>query len=141
MITNEDVKFIRFSSFCDDRGSLIPIESQKSIPFDIERIFYVYGINGQEIRGKHSHYKTQQVLICLKGSCIVICKDGKSTKEYMLDSPEIGLFIPEMIWDEQIYRSPDTILLVLSSTKYDKSDYIEDWSLFLEEKEKEESKK
>lgn len=134
MRTNEDVKIINFYRFSDNRGNLVPVESQSTIPFGIERIFYVYGINGKEVRGQHSHYKTQQVLVCLRGSCTVICKDGKSVKEYILDSPDLGLFIPEMIWDEQIYHSPDTILLVLSNTKYDKSDYIEDWELFLREK-------
>ena len=53
-----------------------------------------------------------------------------SEKRYLLDSPEKGLFIPNMIWDEQIYESDDTILLVLSDTAYDKDDYIENWEKY-----------
>ena len=125
-----NVKILDFKSFCDPRGSLCPIEFS-SLPIDVKRIFYVYGVPDKEIRGEHSHYNTNQILVCLSGSCTVICKDGKEERKYLLDNPAKGLLIPSMIWDEQIYNSSDTVLLVLSDTKYDKSDYIEDWNDYL----------
>jgi len=124
-----DVKFLKIKCFNDNRGNLCPIEFS-NLPIEINRIFYVYGVKDRKVRGKHSHYKTNQILICLSGICTVICKDGISEKRYLLDSPEKGLFIPNMIWDEQIYESDDTILLVLSDTVYDKDDYIENWEKY-----------
>ena len=66
-------------------------------------------------------------MVCLNGACEVLCKDGKAERKIILDSPSQGILIPEMIWDEQIYASPETILLVFSSTKYNRDDYIEGW--------------
>jgi len=120
------VEKIEIQKFDAERGILCPIEFD-SLPISVERIFYVYGVNNKEIRGNHSHYKTNQILICLSGKCLVTCRNGKEVEEYVLDSPDNGLLIRSMIWDEQIYASKDTVLLVLSDTKYDKSDYIESW--------------
>lgn len=124
--TVKDVKEIHIKCHEDSRGLLFPLEFA-DLPIKINRIFYVTDVKDQSVRGEHSHYKTKQILICLKGECLVRCKDGKEVKEWSLKSPSTGLFIPNMIWDEQIYSTPDTILLVLSDTSYDKSDYIEDW--------------
>tara|TARA_B100000214_G_scaffold367041_1_gene336722 strand:+ start:704 stop:1129 length:426 start_codon:yes stop_codon:yes gene_type:complete len=126
-----DVSFLDFNLFYDSRGSLCPIEFHM-LPIDVKRLFYVYGVPDRKIRGEHAHYKTNQILICISGSCQVICKDGESEKNYMLDSPDKGLLIPKMIWDEQIYETKDTVLLVLSDTEYNKDDYIEDWEKYLE---------
>tara|TARA_R110002110_G_scaffold1868_12_gene8430 strand:- start:459 stop:881 length:423 start_codon:yes stop_codon:yes gene_type:complete len=132
--TVEEVKKISFTNHTDNDGYLVPLESlSDQIPFDIKRVFYVYGVKDQKIRGKHAHLKTEQVLICLSGECRVICKDGKTSKELTLNSPTEAVYIPNLIWDEQIYKTRDTILLVLSSTTYDRSDYIEDWEQFVSE--------
>ena len=133
--TIDDVKILNFKSFINDDGILVPLESNSQIPFDIKRIFYVYGVKNQQTRGQHAHYKTQQVLICIKGECQVICHDAQSSKKFLLKSPTQAIYIPEMIWDEQIYMSEDTILLVLSNTLYDKFDYIEDYNEFKKLKE------
>ena len=128
--TVDDVKFLDIKTVVDDNGNLIPIESGADIPFDIERVFYVYGVRDEEKRGRHAHYKTKQVLICLHGKTEVIVKDGIQERRYLLESPQQVLYIPEMIWDEQVYRTEDTALLVLSNTHYDPSDYIHDYDLF-----------
>lgn len=120
------VEKISIKKFDAERGILCPIEFDV-LPIDVKRIFYVYGVDNKEIRGNHSHYKTSQILICLSGKCLVTCKNGKEVEEYTLETPDVGLLIKNMIWDEQIYASKDTVLLVLSNTKYDKSDYIESW--------------
>lgn len=129
-ITTDDVKFIDIRTIVDDNGNLVPIESGQSVPFDIKRVFYVYGVRDEEKRGNHAHYTTQQVLICLHGKVEVIVKDGKKEVRYLLESPQQALYIPEMIWDEQVYRTEETALLVLSNTHYDPSDYIHDFEQF-----------
>jgi dTDP-4-dehydrorhamnose 3,5-epimerase-like enzyme len=111
-------------------GNLVPIESNYDVPFHIKRIFYVYGVKNQDDRGKHAHYKTKQVLICLNGKVEVLVNDGVKEKKYLLESPQQALYIPEMIWDEQIYLSEDTVLLVLSNMKYEPNDYINDFNTF-----------
>ena len=129
-ITLEDVKFFNARTMVESDGYLTPIEGNIDVAFDIKRIFYVYGVKNQDDRGKHSHYKTQQVLYCLSGKVEVLVHDGWRSKKFLLESPQQGLFIPELIWDEQKYLSEDTVLLVLSNTIYNPSDYINDFEVF-----------
>jgi dTDP-4-dehydrorhamnose 3,5-epimerase-like enzyme len=131
----EDVKFFSVKNIIENDGNLIPIESGKDIPFNIERIFYVYGVRNNKKRGKHAHFKTKQVLICLYGKVEVIVKDGYREARYLLESPQQALYIPEMIWDEQVFRTEDTVLLVLSNTNYDPGDYIHEFDNFKQMKE------
>jgi len=130
MITINDVKLLELKTFVDSEGSLVPLESGLSIPFEIKRVFYVFGVHDQKDRGEHRHYKTEQVLICLSGRVRVLCDDGKNRKEWTLDKPNQALYIPNLIWDEQTYLSPDSVLLVLANTKYDELDYIVDYDEF-----------
>jgi len=129
-ITINDVKFFNTRTMVEPDGNLVPIESNYDVPFHIKRIFYVYGVKNQNDRGKHAHYKTKQVLICLNGKVEVLVNDGVKEKKYLLESPQQALYIPEMIWDEQIYHSEDTVLLVLSNMKYEPNDYINDFNIF-----------
>ena len=132
MITLEDIKLINLSTHVEPDGNLVPIEFNKDIPFKVRRVFYVYGVHDQLDRGQHSHYNTKQVLICLNGEVEVICDDGCERKTWILNDPSNALYIPELIWDEQIYKSNDTVLLVLASTNYEVNDYIEDYDEFKE---------
>ena len=130
MTTLNNVKLLELETFVDLEGSLVPIESGLSIPFEIKRVFYVFEVHDQIDRGEHSHYKTEQVLICLSGKVKVLCDDGKDRKEWILDKPNEALYIPNLIWDEQIYLTSSSVLLVLANTNYDPSDYIEDYEEF-----------
>lgn len=114
----------------DSDGNITPIESNYDLPFHIKRVFYVYGVDDQQVRGKHAHFKTKQLLICLNGEIEVTCKDGLNEKKFLLGSKSQGLYIPEMIWDEQIYKQKDSLLLVLASTKYNPDDYIHNYEEF-----------
>jgi len=128
--TLKDVKEFNLKSFIEPDGKLTPIELDRDIPFDVKRMFYVYDVHDQNDRGKHSHHKTKQILIAVSGRVTVVCDDGKTKRNYVLDEPSRALYIPEMIWDEQIYHSEDSVLLVLANTNYDFSDYIEDYEKF-----------
>ena len=126
-----DVKLLELNTIMSNGGSLVPIESQKDVPFPIERVFYVYDVENVHNRGQHSHYETKQVLICLRGKIEVICDDGTDREKYVLNSPNEAIYIPEMIWDEQTYFSKDTVMLVLANTPYKRDDYIEDYERFV----------
>ena len=131
MTTLEDVKEFSLKTFWEPDGKLTPIELDRDIPFEVKRMFYVYDVHDQNDRGKHSHHKTKQILIAVSGRINVKCDDGMGgVREWELRTPWNALYIPEMIWDEQIYNSKDSILLVLSNTNYDPSDYIEDYEMF-----------
>lgn len=130
MRTLNDVKTFRFREFVEPDGNLIPIEGGSDIPFDIKRIFYVYGVHDQDDRGKHAHYQTKQILICLQGKIEVTVDDGYMKKKITLDKKNQAVLVPEMIWDEQTYCTKDSILLVLCNTNYDEGDYINDYEEF-----------
>ena len=133
MTTIEDVKLISLRTFVEPDGNLVPIELNRlyrDIPFEVKRVFYVYGVHNQNDRGKHSHYKTKQVLICLSGEVRVMCDDGFSKATWILDKPNQALYIPEMIWDEQVYVTQNSVLLVLANTMYESEDYIENYDEF-----------
>ena len=131
MTTIDDVKRFNLKFFDENDGKLAPIEFRKDIPFKVQRMFYVFGVHNQNDRGKHSHYKTKQLLISINGSIDVKCDDGLGgVKKWTLSKPWNAIYIPEMIWDEQIYKSQDSVLLVLANTLYNPSDYIENFETF-----------
>ncbi len=115
----------------DPRGALVIAEGQSSIPFGIKRLFYIYGCDSSSVRGNHANIKSKFAFITVKGSCKVRAKDGKALdQEYLLDSPEKCLYMPQMIWKEMYDFSEDCVLLVISSEHYDKNEYINDYEEF-----------
>ena len=120
-----------FKSFEDDRGSLMPIEF-KNIGFQPKRIFVVNNVPLGEIRGEHSHYVTQQYLICINGKVKVYLDNGYGVETITLLKNE-GVLIPPLVWDSQEFLTKDASILVVCSTEYDKDDYILDYDSFIRE--------
>ncbi len=123
-------KLMDLKGFTDGRGLLVALESNKSIPFDIKRIYYLTDLKKSEPRGFHAHKNLKQVAICLQGSCRFILDDGKAREEFTLSSPTQGLLIEEMYWREMDQFSEGCVILVLASELYDESDYIRDYNEF-----------
>jgi UDP-2-acetamido-3-amino-2,3-dideoxy-glucuronate N-acetyltransferase len=115
-------------SYTDDRGDLYPINFNE-IPFQPKRMFIVSEVPKGVKRGDHAHFETEQFLICLKGQVEVILYDGYETVKTVLN-PMQGVYVPNLVWDSQIFNTGDDILLVLASTDYDREDYIEDPAVF-----------
>ncbi|WP_201580290.1 FdtA/QdtA family cupin domain-containing protein [Psychrobacter sp. Pi2-52] len=124
-------KILTFPIIGDNRGSLIALQTFQNIPFDIKRIYYIFDTLSGVSRGFHAHQKLQQVLICVKGSCRILLDDGKHKENIILNSPQTGLLIENLIWREMHDFSEDCVLLVLASEYYDESDYIRDYDNFL----------
>jgi len=118
----------------DARGSLTVGEVPTEVPFSPARYFAVYGVPSLSLRGEHAHKKCQQFLICLHGSCRVLLDDGVSRCEVSLDSPDMGVYMPEMIWGTQYRYSADAVLLVFASRPYEADDYLRTYDDFLAEK-------
>lgn len=115
----------------DHRGKLVAIESNRQIPFEIKRVFYIYGTQQDAPRGNHSHYKTKQYLIAVNGKCKVTLTDGRHETTYDLDAPNKGIFQDALIWGSMHDFSSDCVLLVLADHFYDASDYITNYQEFL----------
>jgi acetyltransferase-like isoleucine patch superfamily enzyme len=126
--------FLRRSrSMRDLRGSLVAREAS-DIPIVPVRSFLVFDVAGKEARGEHAHRRCQQFLVAAHGSMHVLCDDGTTQREFFLDSPDLGLYMPPMIWGTQYRYSEDAVLLVFASHPYDPTDYIRDYESFLAEK-------
>lgn len=124
------VKLINLPSFGDERGGLVAIESNHSIPFDVKRLYYIFNTT-QKPRGFHAHIDLKQVAICLKGSCRFILDNGSTKEEVVLDNPTQGLVIEGLIWREMHDFSEDCVLLVLASEHFTEQDYIRNYNEFL----------
>lgn len=116
----------------DERGLLTVIEENHTIPFEIKRVFYIYGTKPDVRRGFHAHYKTRQALIAVSGSCKVLLDNIKRKETVLLDSPTKVLLLEPNDWHEMYDFAPDCVLLVLASHLYDAQDYIRDYDKFLE---------
>ena len=116
----------------DHRGQLVAIEGGDSVPFDIKRVFYIYGTQKKVSRGDHSHYNTKQYLIAVNGSCKVTLDNGKTKQTFDLDEPKKGLFQDALIWGTMHDFSDDCVLLVFANDCYKSEDYITNYSKFLE---------
>ena len=114
-------KLLSLKTLTDERGNLTVIE--KEIPFTINFIFYIYGVD-DSIRGGHRHHKTIQAAFCIKGSCIISNDDDEKQEEFVLDSPDKCLILEPQDWHQMHSFSEDAILMVLASEYYDPSDYI-----------------
>ena len=124
MSLRERCKLFTFRELGDDRGKLVVVEALKDIPFEIKRIFYIYGTNADTVRGQHANRKSDFVLINLSGSCKIRLYD--ETEEYVvtLDRPNVGLYVPKMVWKDMYGFSEDSVLLTLSDEYYDPTEYI-----------------
>jgi len=115
----------------DHRGKLSYIESEKQVPFKIERVYYLYDVPDESKRGSHAHKDLQQLIIPIAGSFDVILDDGNQKKHYHLDSPNRGLYICPMIWRVLENFSPGSVCMVFASRHYDETDYLHDYEEFI----------
>ena len=124
-------KILEFKEFGDERGFLVALEANKNVPFDIKRVYYIYGNKNGVDRGFHAHKNLKQIAVCVSGTCTFILDDGTEKKEFRLDRPNLGLFIDNFIWREMKDFSENCVIMVLASGYYDESDYIRDYDEFL----------
>lgn len=118
----------------DIRGSLSAGEFARSVPFKSKRYFLVYDVPTAETRGEHAHYVCHQFLVAVKGTVHVVADDGVNRQEFVLNRPNIGIYLPPMTWGIQYRYSSDAILLVFASHYYDAGDYIRNYEDFLAQK-------
>lgn len=124
MSLKEECKLIEFVERGDSNGKLVAIESSKDVPFEIKRIFYIYGTTPDTVRGRHANKKSEFVLVNLKGSCKVRLYDDSEEYIVTLDKPNVGVYVPKMVWKDMYDFSKESLLLVLSNEHYDEIEYV-----------------
>lgn len=125
-----DLALLRFKVIGDDRGSLVALEGSRDIPFDIKRVYYIFGTDKSVVRGQHAHRKLQQIIFCPSGSCDFILDDGHERKTVTLNRPDYGILIKNNMWREFTNFSHDCVVMVLASEHYSEDDYIRDYDEF-----------
>lgn len=130
MNLKERCPIIEFADLGDERGKLVVVEGGQTIPFDIKRVFYIYGSDSTVIRGQHANKESEFVLINVAGKSKVRITDTHEEVIVSLDRPMIGVYIPKMIWKDMYDFSRDSVLLVLASTHYDGTEYIRNYDVY-----------
>jgi len=126
-----DCKIIDLPKIADPRGNLTFIEGGRHIPFQIQRVYYLYDTPGGAERGGHAHKGLHQLIVAMSGSYDVVLDDGKQKKRFHLNRSYYGLYVCPLIWRELDNFSSGAVCLVLASNLYDESDYYRDYQEFL----------
>ena len=125
------VQMMEFPQHGDERGHLVVVEGLKDVPFEIKRMFYIYGSDANVVRGRHANRKSEFVLINVAGQSKVRVDDGRGNEAvFSISRPHTGLYLPKMIWKDMYDFSPDSVLLVLSNEAYDPDEDIRDYDDF-----------
>ena len=127
-----DIKRFEFVSNGNEQGQLVALESNKNVPFEIKRVYYIVKTVDDVVRGKHAHRNLQQILICVNGSFKLKLDDGDESVVIEMNKHNEGIYVSNGMWREMYDFAPGTVLLVLASEYYDTNDYIRDYDEFLE---------
>jgi acetyltransferase-like isoleucine patch superfamily enzyme/dTDP-4-dehydrorhamnose 3,5-epimerase-like enzyme len=126
------VSFYELPVIQDLRGSLAVGEIDSSLPFQPQRFFVIFDVPSREVRGAHAHRALHQFLVCLRGDLALLVDDGRRREVISMNSPRLGVHLSPMVWAVQYKFSPDAVLLVLASDKYDPASYIRDYDEYLD---------
>ena len=128
----EQYRILELNEFGDERGNLVVAEGDgMDIPFQIKRVFYMYGSDPAVERGHHANRESEFVLINVSGTSKVKVDNGYETDVIVLDKPRMGLYIPTMLWKDMYDFSADSVLLVLTNTHFNEAEYIRDYDEYL----------
>lgn len=126
-------KILEFGDLGDERGNLVVVEGSQDIPFEIKRVFYIYGSDSEVVRGQHANRNSEFVLINVSGTSKVRVDNGFEEAVIELNRPRMGLYLPTMLWKDMYDFSEDSVLLVLTNTHYDGAEYIRSYEEYLKE--------
>lgn len=122
---------IEVPAITDPRGDLTFIEGGNHVPFEIKRIYYVYNVPVDSLRGGHAHRDLEQVVFALSGSFRMTVDDGRKRQEYYLRNPRKGIYMSRLVWREMDRFSQGAVCMVLASHAFDETDYLRDYDEFL----------
>ena len=134
MTTVDDCRLLDLPRIVRNEGSITPIEGGKDVPFEIARVYYLYDVPGGSSRGGHAHKELLQLMVSIMGSFDVVLDDGSTRRRVHLDRGYYGLYLPKLIWRELENFSSGAICVVLASQSYQESEYIREYSNFIQYK-------
>ena len=117
----------------DPRGNLTFIEGKRHVPFDIQRVFFLYDVPGGAERGGHAHRTLEELIVAMSGSFDVVLDDGHAKRRFQLNRSYYGLYICPMVWREITNFSSGSVCMVLTSKRYDEADYCRDYDAYVRE--------
>ena len=126
MATVSDARFLELPRIASESGFITPVQAQIEIPFDIARVFFLYDIPAGAHRGGHAHRDVEQVIVAAMGAISVELDDGRERRAVELRQPNVGLYVPSMLWSELIDFASGSIAVVLASLPYDEDEYVRD---------------
>ena len=126
----EKCRIIELPRINDPRGNLTFVEGGRHVPFEIQRVYYLYDVPGGAERGGHAHRELQQLVIAMSGSFDIVMDDGKNRRRHHLNRSYFGLYIPPMVWRELDNFSSGSVCMVLASLPFDETDYFRDYDEF-----------
>ena len=132
-MTVKDCKLLKLPKVASEAGSISFVQSITHVPFNIQRIYYLYDLPEQAARGAHGHKKLQQLIIAVAGAFDFIVDDGYEKKTFRLNRPDEGLYVTPMIWRDLCNFEPNSVCLVLASELYDEDDYYRNYDNFLKD--------
>ena len=129
-----DCSIIELNKHHANEGNLTVVENNKTIPFEVKRLYYLYDVPGGEVRGSHAYRETEEFIVALSGSFDVVIDDGKVKQIFSLNRSYYGLYVPKMMWRQMQNFSTNSLALIVTNTEFNRDDYIYDYDLFLKEK-------
>ena len=133
MNIKDQYKILEFDDLGDERGNLVVVEGEQDIPFEIKRVFYIYGSDSEVVRGQHANRNSEFVLINVSGTSKVRVDNGFEEEIIELNRPRMGLYLPTMLWKDMYDFSEDSVLLILANTHYDGAEYIRSYDEYVKE--------
>jgi len=128
-MTKKLTKLVKAPAILTD-GTLVQLQSPE-IPFDVKRVYFIYGVSVGAVRGAHTHKETVQALFCIQGEIVIALDDGKKREKILLNKPNVGVLLEPGMWHEMQDFKKDTLLLVLASEKHEPKDYVRNYEDFL----------
>lgn len=128
-LKNNLVKFVELPQILDD-CVLVFAQTPEHVPFKIKRVYFIGKAHPKFPRGLHAHKKNKQIIFCISGSVKLILDNGRKKEEVILNKPNLGIFLDQMVWHRMQDFKDNTILLVLASDKFNPADYIRSYDEF-----------
>ncbi len=126
----EDIRIISLPKILDERGNLSFLEEVRHIPFQIERVYWIYDVPGGETRGGHAFREQEEFIVALSGSFDVVFHDGRNERIISLNRSYMGIYVPRMVWRRMENFSTNAVSMVLASTSFEECDYIRDFTTY-----------
>ena len=124
------IQILQFPKIPDERGNLSFFENRRQLPFDIERVYWIYDVPGGEVRGGHAYKNSQEVIVALSGSFDVILHNGKEEQKFTLNRSYYGLYVPKMVWRSLNNFSTNSLAFIATDAPYSEKEYIRDFEVF-----------